>query len=414
MASYTAPIKDIRFLLDHVCGVSELAELPQFAEATPDMLDAILEEAGKFGRDVLAPLNRVGDEQGATLEDGVVRTADGFADAWKRFAEGGWASLPFDPEFGGQGLPWSLQIAVTEVIGSACMAFSLCPVLSQGSLEALEQHASPEQKATFMPKIVSGEWTGTMNLTEPQAGSDLGAIRSKALPQSDGTYLIKGSKIFITYGEHDMTENIIHLVLAKTPDAPAGSKGISLFIVPKFLINEDGSLGERNDVRAVSLEEKLGIHASPTCVMAFGDNDSCVGHLVGEENKGLRYMFTMMNNARLAVGLQGVSIAERAYQQALEFAQERKQGRPMGPNASPDAAIIEHADVRRMLMTMNALTEAARAICYKVGGAFDRSHNLPDEAGRAAAQATGRRPNGGPGPRRLAQDRGPHPPTPVV
>ncbi|WP_114393628.1 acyl-CoA dehydrogenase [Oleisolibacter albus] len=382
MIPYSAPIDDMRFTLTHVVGLPKLADLPGFDAVTPDLVDAVLEEAGKLARDVLAPLNTVGDKEGATLENGVVRTASGFKDAYWKYVEGGWNSVPFDPEWGGQGLPWALALPIQEMWQSANMSFSLCPMLNQGAVELLTAHGSEEQKKLYLEKMIAGEWAGTMNLTEPQAGSDVGAVRTKADPQGDGTYRISGQKIFITYGEHDYTDNIIHLVLARTPTAPAGVKGISLFVVPKFLVNADGSLGARNDVRCAGLEHKLGIHASPTAVMAFGDNDACIGYLVGEENRGIEYMFTMMNNARLGVGLQGVSIAERAYQQARDYAKSRVQSRALtGKDPSP-VAIIHHPDVRRMLLTMKSQIEAARALSYLTAFALDNAHHNPDEAAR--------------------------------
>ncbi len=361
MSEYTAPVREFSFILNHVCDLQALSELPGYDHAEPDLVDAILEEGAKFANGVLSPLNWSGDQQGAKLENGVVRTADGFAEAYQQFAQGGWNGVPFDVEKGGGGLPWAVTIPLTEMWNGANLAFSLCPLLTQGAIDALEAHGSDELKDIYLEKMISGEWTGTMNLTEPQAGSDVGALRSKAEPRGDGSWLIKGQKIFITYGDHEMADNIVHLVLARTPDAPEGTMGISLFLVPKFFVNEDGSLGKRNDLRAASLEEKIGIHASPTCVMSYGDNDECIGWMVGEEMKGMRAMFTMMNNARLSVGTQGVAIADRAFQRAVRFAQDRVQGKPMKQGGS--GSIIDHADVRRMLMTMKAYTEASRAIC---------------------------------------------------
>ncbi|MEM7571034.1 MAG: acyl-CoA dehydrogenase, partial [Pseudomonadota bacterium] len=320
------------------------------------------------------------------LQNGVVRLPDGFQDAYQQFVEAGWNCVSASTEHEGMGLPYVVQMAVQEMMTSANMAFSLCPMLSQGAIEALSAHGTDAQRALYLPKLVSGEWTGTMNLTEPQAGSDVGALRTKAEPQGDGTYRIKGQKIYITWGEHDCADNIIHLVLARLPDAPPGTKGISLFLVPKFLVNEDGSLGQRNDLRCVSLERKMGIHASPTCTMAFGDNDDCVGYLIGEENRGMACMFTMMNNARIAVGLQGVAIGERAYQHALSYARERVQSPRFHDGKRGPARIIEHADVRRMLMTMKANVEACRAIVYLTAGAVDRAHNHPDEATQRASK----------------------------
>lgn len=384
MADYKAPLKDMNFALRHSGRIGQLAQLPGFEDASDDMVSAILDEAGKLANSVLSPLNEVGDHTGVRLDGDAVPTPEGFADAYRQFAEGGWGSLQFDPEYGGQGLPYALSIPVMEMWQSANMAWGLCPLLSQGAVEAIFCNASEELKARYLPQLISGEWTGTMNLTEPQAGSDLAAIRSKAEREGDH-YRITGQKIFITWGEHDMADNIIHLVLARLPDAPPGVKGISLFVVPKFLVNDDGSLGERNDAKCVSLEHKLGIHASPTAVMAFGDNGGAIGYLVGEENKGLACMFTMMNNARLAVGLQGVAISERAYQHALEYAHDRVQSAPVG---SRDAApIIRHADVRRMLQTMKSVTEAGRALAYDACASLDFAHHDTDENVRAAQAA---------------------------
>ncbi len=384
MISYKAPLQDISFTLDHIVNFSDLTKTEAFSEATPDLVEAVLEEAGKFTSEVLAPLNEVGDRQGSVLENGVVRTPDGFADAYRQYVEAGWNGISSSPEFGGQGMPSVMGGILTEMIASSNMAFGLCPLLGQGAVESLLSHGSAELQEKYLAKLISGEWTGTMNLTEPQAGSDVGALRTKAMPQADGSYLISGQKIFITYGDHDFTDNIIHLVLARLPDAPAGTKGISLFVVPKFLLNDDGTPGRANDLRVVSLEHKLGIHASPTCVMSYGDNGECVGYLLGEENKGMRCMFTMMNYARLSVGLEGVGIAELAYQQALTYATERVQGTPVGAT-SANAPIIEHADVRRMLFTIKAYTEASRAICYLNAKAIDLAGHAADEAGRERA-----------------------------
>ncbi|HYE51983.1 MAG TPA: acyl-CoA dehydrogenase [Azospirillaceae bacterium] len=377
MIPYTAPIQDIRFVLNKVVGLPEVAKLPGCEAATEDLVDAVLEEAGKLAGGVLAPLNRTGDQHGAKLENGVVRTAPGFREAYLQYVEGGWNSVPFDPDHGGQGLPWTVALPIQEMWQSANMAFSLCPMLNQGAVELLTAHGSEEQKRLYLAKMISGEWTGTMNLTEPQAGSDVGAVRTKAVPQGDGTYRVTGQKIFITYGEHDYTDNIIHMVLARTPDSPPGVKGISLFIVPKFMVNADGSLGERNDLRCAGLEHKLGIHASPTAVMAFGDNGGAVGFLVGEENRGIEYMFTMMNNARLGVGLQGMAIAERAYQQARDYARNRVQSRDLGGGSQP-VSIIHHPDVRRMLMTAKSQIEAGRALVYLTAAQLDTAHRHPD------------------------------------
>lgn len=381
--TYTAPLKDMRFVLRHLAGLPGLLSLPAFRDYDMETLDAVLEEAAKLAQDVIAPLNAVGDKAGARAENGVVRMPEGFKAAYDAFSAGGWNGVPFPTDLGGGGLPWTMAIATQEMVTSANMAFSLCPLLNQGAVEMLLAHGSEDQKAMYLPKMIAGEWTGTMNLTEPQAGSDVGALKTRAEPAGDGTWRIKGTKIFITYGEHDMADNIIHLVLARTPNAPEGTKGISCFIVPKFLVNPDGSLGRRNDLRVVSTEHKLGIHASPTCVMSYGDNEGAVGYLIGEENKGMRYMFTMMNNARLSVGLQGLAIAERAYQQALAYAQDRRQGRPAGHGA--DAPIIHHADVKRMLMLMKSQIEAMRALIYVNAATLDRGHNEVDEGARLRA-----------------------------
>ena len=388
MIPYSAPIQDMRFVLNEVVGMDRIVSLPGYDAATPDMVDAILEEANKLASNVLAPINFSGDQEGSVLENGVVRTPKGFSEAYQQYQEGGWNSVPFDPEHGGQGLPWTLAMAVQEMWQSANMSFALCPMLNQGAVEALTIHGSDELKEIYLGKLISGEWTGTMNLTEPQAGSDLAAIRTKAV-REDGHYRISGQKIYITYGEHDFTENIIHMVLARMPDAPPGIKGISLFVVPKFLVNPDGSLGDRNDLRCVSLEHKLGIHASPTAVMAFGDNDGAIGYLVGEENRGIEYMFTMMNNARMGVGLQGVAISERAYQQARDYARTRVQSRDMADAKGEPVAIIRHPDVRRMLMTMRSQTEAARALTYYAVAALDiaKKHPDPEEAAKGQALA---------------------------
>jgi 3-(methylthio)propanoyl-CoA dehydrogenase len=375
--TYTAPITEQRFVLETIADLPGLAQLPHFEAATADLVDAILEEAGKLSAGVFAPLNRIGDTEGAKLANGVVTLPAGVREAYAAYVEGGWMTLGADPAWGGQGLPFVLATAVQEQTTSANMALSLCPMLSQGAIEALTAHGSEDQKQTYLTKIISGEWTGTMNLTEPQAGTDVGALRTVATPAEDGTWRIKGSKIFITWGEHDVAENIIHLVLARTPGSPKGTKGISLFIVPKFLVNADGSLGARNDLRCVSIEHKLGIHSSPTCTMSYGDNDDCVGFMIGGENAGMRAMFTMMNHARINVGLQGVAIAERAYQHALAYAKDRVQVR----------RIIEFADVRRTLMTMRGLTEAARALTYLNAAAVDRAHAEIDELARREAQA---------------------------
>ena len=387
MSNYNAPIRDMQFVMRELAGLDAVAALPGCEDASPDVVDAILEEAGKFAGGVLAPLNWTGDQEGARWDNGVVHTATGWKEAYKQFAEAGWTALACEPEFGGQGLPKLVSTAVMEMWKSANMAFSLCPMLTNGAIESIKLRCTDEQKAAYLPKMVSGEWTGTMNLTEPQAGSDLAAVRTRAVPQGDGTYKIFGQKIFITYGEHDMTDNIIHLVLARLPDAPEGVKGISLFVVPKFLLNADGTPGERNDVHCVSIEHKLGIHASPTAVLAFGDKGGAIGTLVGEANRGLEYMFIMMNEARFAVGMEGLALSERAYQQALAYAKDRVQGTEAGVRGGPKVSIIHHADVRRMLMSMKSQIEAQRALAYVVGAATDMAHHHPDEAVRAQNQA---------------------------
>ena len=377
--TYTAPLADMRFALREVAGLGRIASLPGYEHATDDTIDAVLEEAAKLAGNGLAPLNRDGDKVGATLENGVVRTAPGFAAIYKEFVEGGWNSLPFDPAFGGQGMPWLLAATVQEMWQAANMGFGLVLLLNQGAIDAIHHHGSEEQKAQYLPKMISGEWTGTMNLTEPQAGSDLGQLKSRAVKNGDH-YLVSGQKIFITSGEHDLTENIVHLVLARTPDAPAGVRGISLFIVPKFLPDAEGKPGKRNDLRCVSLEHKLGIHASPTCVMSFGDDRGAVGYLVGEEGRGLSYMFTMMNNARLSVGIQGLAIAERAYQQAVAFAKNRVQSKDDGSPKPDPVSIVHHPDVRRMLMSMRAQIEAMRALGYYTAAGIDGALRTPDKA----------------------------------
>jgi alkylation response protein AidB-like acyl-CoA dehydrogenase len=386
-ADYIAPLRDMRFVLREIADLPALAALPGLESAEPDLVDAVLDEAAKIAEDVIAPLNRVGDRVGSRLENGLVRTPPGFGEAYTAFREGGWNGVPFEADRGGGGLPWAVAMATQEIVTSANMAFALCPLLTQGAVEALSVHGSPEQQAIYLDKLVSGIWTGTMNLTEPNAGSDVGALRSRAAPAGDGTWRINGTKIFITYGEHDLTENIIHLVLARTPGSPPGTKGISLFIVPKFLVRPDGSLGERNDLRCVSLEHKLGIHASPTCVMSFGDHGGATGYLLGRENEGMRCMFTMMNNARLSVGLQGVAIAERAYQKALDYARERKQGRLIGQPASLDVPIVQHPAVRRALMQMRSQIEAMRSLIYFNAAQIDSAKHEPEPEKRAERQA---------------------------
>lgn len=387
MSEYIAPLKDIRFVMQDLAGLDQVVSLPGCEEASPDVVDAILEEAAKFSGEILSPLNRVGDRDGAKWKDKTVSTSPGFKEAYRQFVDNGWNGIGCDPEFGGQGLPKLLSTAVSEMWKGANHAFSLCPMLTQGAIEALMIAGTDEQKAAYLPNLVSGEWTGTMNLTEPSAGSDLAAVRSRAEPVGDGTYKVFGQKIFITYGEHDMTDNIVHLVLARTPNAPEGVKGISLFVVPKFLLKADGAPGERNDVYCVSIEHKLGIHGSPTAVLAFGDNGGAIGTLVGEENRGLEYMFIMMNAARFNVGLEGLGDAERAYQRAVVYAKERVQGAEVGVRGGPKVPIIKHPDVRRMLMSMRSRIEAMRALAYVTAAAQDNAHGNPDEVVRQKAQA---------------------------
>ncbi|EIJ42888.1 acyl-CoA dehydrogenase [Beggiatoa alba B18LD] len=384
--TYIAPTRDMQFVINELADLATINSYPMYQDATAELVSSILDEANKLASEVLAPINYSGDTQGNMLKAGVVTTATGFKEAYAQFVENGWNGLHSNPDFGGQGLPAIVSIAVSEMWHAANMSFGLCPMLTQGAIEAIEHHGSDALKATYLSKLVEGTWTGTMNLTEPQAGSDLSAVRAKAVPNGDH-YLISGQKIFITWGEHDMAENIIHLTLARTPDAPEGVKGISLFVVPKFLINADGSLGERNDAYCTSIEHKLGIHASPTAVMVFGDKTGAVGYLVGEENRGLEYMFTMMNHARLSVGLEGVAIAERAYQQALRYAKERIQGREAGVKGSDRVAIIKHPDIRRMLMSMKAQIEAMRAVAYVTAAYMDTAHGGTDSEQQKTASA---------------------------
>ncbi|MBL8521029.1 MAG: acyl-CoA dehydrogenase [Betaproteobacteria bacterium] len=389
MSTYTPPLKDISFLLNDVIGLDRVSGLPGCEEVNAELAAQILEEAGKFAAGVLAPLNRSGDLEGAQWKDGVVTTPKGFKDAYRQYVEGGWSALAGPVEFGGQGLPHAIAIPVSEMLGSANMAFKLCPLLTNGAVDALATHATQDVKDKFLPRMVAGEWTGTMNLTEPQAGSDLALVRSKATPQADGTYKISGQKIFITYGEHDFTDNIVHLVLARIDGAPEGVKGISLFVVPKFHLNADGTPGARNDVKCVSIEHKLGIHGSPTCVMVYGDNGGATGYLVGEAHRGLEYMFVMMNAARLGVGLEGVSISERAYQHACVWARERLQGRPVVPMPGnpKTVAIVHHPDIKRMLLTMRAYTEAMRALIYWTASCLDVAERATDEKDKRMHQA---------------------------
>ncbi|MGG1947970.1 acyl-CoA dehydrogenase [Trinickia sp. NRRL B-1857] len=385
--SYTAPIKDMLFVLKELAGLNTVAELPGFEEAGIDTAQAVLEESAKLCEEVLAPLNVEGDRNPSTWKDGVVTSTPGFKEAFRQFVEGGWQGVQHPAEYEGQGLPKSIATPCIEMLNAANLSFALCPLLTDGAIEALLTAGSEAQKQRYVPKLISGEWTGTMNLTEPQAGSDLALVRTRAEPQGDGTYRVFGTKIFITWGEHDMAENIVHLVLARTPNAPEGVKGISLFIVPKFMVGEDGTLGERNDVHCVSIEHKLGIKASPTAVLQFGDHGGAIGYLIGEENRGLEYMFIMMNAARFAVGMQGVAIADRAYQKAVAYAKDRVQSRPVDGSAKQAVAIVHHPDVRRMLATMRALTEGARALAYVAAAHSDIAHRHADESVRAEHQA---------------------------
>ncbi|AXE93229.1 acyl-CoA dehydrogenase [Paraburkholderia terricola] len=385
--SYTAPIKDMLFVMKELAGLEEIATLPGFEDANLDTAQAVLEESAKLCGEVLAPLNVEGDRNPSSWKDGVVTATPGFKDAFRQFAEGGWQGVQHPVDYEGQGLPKLIATPCVEMLNASNLSFALCPLLTDGAIEALLTAGTEAQKQTYVPKLISGEWTGTMNLTEPQAGSDLALVRTRAEPQGDGSFKLFGTKIFITWGEHDMAKNIAHLVLARTPDAPEGVKGISLFIVPKFLVNEDGSLGERNDVHCVSIEHKLGIKASPTAVLQFGDHGGAIGHLIGEENRGLEYMFIMMNAARFAVGMQGVAVSDRAYQKAAAYAKDRVQSRPVDGSAKQPVAIIQHPDVRRMLATMRGLTEASRALAYVAAAHCDIAHRHPDEGTRAEHQA---------------------------
>ncbi|RPE72608.1 hypothetical protein EDC62_0302 [Tibeticola sediminis] len=385
--SYTAPLKDMLFDIAHLARIDQIAQLPGFEEAGLDTAQAVLEECARFNQDVVAPLNQEGDRNPSFFHDGAVTTTPGFKEAYRQYAEGGWQGLQHPVDFGGQGLPKTIGSACSEMLNSANMSFALCPLLTDGAIEALLTAGSDALKATYLEKLVSGQWTGTMNLTEPQAGSDLALVRTRAEPQPDGTYKIFGTKIFITYGEHDMAENIVHLVLARVQGAPEGVKGISLFVVPKFLVNADGSLGARNDVHCVSIEHKMGIKASPTAVLQYGDHGGAIGYLVGEENRGLEYMFIMMNAARYAVGVQGIAISERAYQKAARYAHERIQSRPVDGSIPASAPIVHHPDVRRMLMTMRAVTEGCRAMATVAAAAYDAAHHHPDADARRQNQA---------------------------
>ncbi|WP_430421049.1 acyl-CoA dehydrogenase [Methylibium petroleiphilum] len=385
--SYQAPVKDMLFCMQELAALEEVARLPGFEDAGIDTAQAVLEECAKFNEGVVAPLNWEGDKQPSSWKDGRVTTTPGFKEAFRGFVEGGWQGLQHSVDFGGQGLPKTIGSACGEMLNSANLSFALCPLLTDGCIEALLTAGSEVQQQTYIPKMISGQWTGTMNLTEPQAGSDLALVRTRAEPQPDGSYKLFGTKIFITYGEHDMAENIVHLVLARVSGAPEGVKGISLFIVPKFLVKDDGSLGERNDVHCVSIEHKLGIKASPTAVLQYGDHGGAVGYLVGQENRGLEYMFIMMNAARYAVGVQGIAVAERAYQKAVAYAKDRVQSRPVDGSVRGSAPIIHHPDVRRMLMTMRSHTEGCRAMAIVAAAAYDAAHAHPDAEVRAQNEA---------------------------
>ena len=385
--SYKAPLKDMLFAMQHLAHLDRVAQLPGFEDAGLETAQAVLDECAKLNEGVIAPLNWEGDKHPSYFQDGQVTTTPGFKQAFKQYAEGGWQGLQHPAEFGGQGLPKTIGAACGEILNSANLSFALCPLLTDGAIEALLTAGTYAQKDLYLPKMISGEWTGTMNLTEPQAGSDLSLVRTRAEPQPDGTYKIFGTKIYITFGEHDMAENIVHLVLARVTGAPEGVKGISLFIVPKFMVHADGSLGARNDVHCVSIEHKMGIKASPTAVLQYGDHGGAIGYLVGEENRGLEYMFIMMNAARYAVGVQGIAVAERAYQKAVQYARDRVQSRPVDGSMNTAAPIIHHPDVQRMLMTMRALTEGCRAMASVAAAAYDAAHQHPDAEVRKQNQA---------------------------
>ncbi len=385
--TYRAPVKDMLFCMTELAGLDDVAKIPGFEDAGTETAQAVLDECAKFNEGVVAPLNAEGDKAPSYWKEGKVYTTAGFKDAFRQFGEGGWQGLQHPAEFGGQGLPKTIGAACIEMLNSANLSFALCPLLTDGAIEALLTAGNAQQQALYLPKMISGEWTGTMNLTEPQAGSDLSLVRTRAEPQPDGSYKIFGTKIFITYGEHDMAENIVHLVLARVVGAPEGVKGISLFIVPKFMVNADGRLSARNDAHCVSIEHKLGIKASPTAVLQFGDHGGAIGQLIGQENRGLEYMFIMMNAARYAVGVQGIAVAERAYQKAVQYARDRVQSRPVDGSLPGSAAIIHHPDVKRMLMTMRAYTEGCRAMAIVAAAAFDTAHHHPDADVRRQNQA---------------------------
>ena len=380
MSDYRTPLDDIRLTLDAISDISSICDLPGYEHVDPEMVDGMLEELSRFVTEVIGPVDRIGDQQGCTVEDGVVTLPEEFHTAWDQFVEAGWSSISQDPDYGGGGFPGAIQTVMTEMIGAASRSWSMGPMLTVGAIDAIHAFANEEQKETYLPKMVASQWSGTMNLTEPQAGSDVGALTTKAVPQDDGSWRIFGTKIFITYGEHELSENIIQLVLARTPDSPPGTKGISLFIVPKYIVNEDGTLGERNDYKCLSVEHKLGLHASPTCVLSYGDaGEGAVGYLLGEEHQGMRYMFKMMNNARLGVGVEGLAVSERSIQLASDYAQERRQGRAVGSPAGEQSLIIDHADVRRMLLTMRAYTDAMRGVLYLNAACLDIARNHSDE-----------------------------------
>ncbi len=385
--SYQAPVKDMLFCMQELAGLEEVARIPGFEDAGIETAQAVLEECAKLNEGVVSPLNWPGDQNPSSFKDGQVTTTPGFKEAFRQFAEGGWQGLQHPTDFGGQGLPKTIGAACIEMLNSANLSFALCPLLTDGAIEALLTAGTAEQQRTYIPNMISGAWTGTMNLTEAQAGSDLAMVRTRAEPQPDGSYRVFGTKIFITYGEHDMAENIVHLVLARVVGAPAGVKGISLFVVPKFMVNPDGSCGARNDVHCVSIEHKLGIKASPTAVLQYGDHGGAVGYLVGQENRGLEYMFIMMNAARYSVGMQGIAIAQRAYQKAVGFARERVQSRPVDGSIQASAPIIHHPDVKRMLMTMRAYTEGCRAMASVAAAAYDAAHHHADAQVRKQNQA---------------------------
>jgi alkylation response protein AidB-like acyl-CoA dehydrogenase len=386
MTEYKPPLNDIRLVLSEISDISRLCDLPDYEHVDVETIDGVLEELGRFAAEVISPVNKIGDQKGCSVSDGVVTMPEEFGEAWDHFIESGWGAISQDPDYGGGGFPLAIHTVLTELLATASRAWSMGPMLTAGAIDCLHTFSDEVQKEIFLPKLVAGEWSGTMNLTEPQAGSDVGALTTKAVPQEDGTYRIFGTKIFITFGEHELVENIIQLVLARTPNSPPGTKGISCFIVPKYLVQDDGSLGDRNDYRCLSLEHKLGLHASPTCVISYGEaGDGAIGYLIGEEHQGMRYMFKMMNNARLGVGVEGLAVAERALQQASSFALERRQGKAIGAEAGEQSLIIEHPDVRRMLLTMRAYTDAMRCILYANAAALDLAKSHPESEERQLA-----------------------------